>query len=812
MPAQPVRFALLGLSLLAVAGGPPPPSSAQGSRERASVERLAGYVPGEILVKFTPAAREAATRRYRDQQGFRTLRRFPSIGAQLERLPAGMAVETALAALRADPEVFYAEPNHYRYADQVVPDDPGMGLLWGLHNTGQEVNGTAGTAGADIDAPEAWEVTVGSGEVVIAVVDSGLDFTHPDLAANLWINADEVAGNAIDDDGNGYVDDVHGWDFVAGDAAPYPNDANGHGTHVAGTIAAAGNNGVGVAGVSWAARLMPLRFLDAYGVGDTANAILAIEYAGANGARIVNNSWGGGGFSQALQDAIEASPALVVCAAGNEGVDTDALPHYPASYPSANVLSVAATDSDDRLPAFSNYGATSVDLGAPGVDTYSAVPGRQTLWGDDFDDGNTAGWTSGGPNNDWGVTNTESVSVPYSLADSPAGDYSQRTNSWIRAPALNLSGTRNARFEFRIKGRSEAGYDVLRLEVSTDASLWSSRPVRLAGIGTVSGVSGTLAEWTEALVDLSAYDGVGTLYVRFAFVTDWTNNYDGWYIDDVAVTTSADAYDGTEYAFRSGTSMAAPHVSGVAALVWSRMPEATALEVRRAIELSVDPLPALLGQTTTGGRVNARRALVLPLPEAVSLAASPGSPQTVGTVVAFTAAAEPTDGLYEYRYWLKDPVTGWAAVRAYAPDPAWVWDTGARAPGVYTVAVHARALGSTALWEASAKTAFGLTLLPVPASAVLLAADSASPQPLGATVTFTAAAQPAGGLYEYRYWLKDPVTGWAAVRAYAPDPAWVWDTGARAPGVYTVAVHARALGSTALWEASAKLDYSLVLP
>jgi subtilisin family serine protease len=197
------------------------------------------------------------------------------------------------------------------------------------------------------------------------------------LANNIWTNPGEIAGDGIDNDGNGYVDDIHGYDFVNNDADPM--DDNSHGTHVAGTIAAEGNNGTGVAGVNWSAQIMPLKFLDAGGWGDTFGAIQAVEYATMMGAKLTSNSWGGGGYSQALYDAIAAAGdagQLFVAAAGNSSSDNDTYPEYPASYDLDNIIAVAATDNNDQLAWFSNYGAASVDLGAPGVDIYSTFPGN----------------------------------------------------------------------------------------------------------------------------------------------------------------------------------------------------------------------------------------------------------------------------------------------------------------------------------------------------------------------------------------------------------------------------------------------------
>ena len=231
-------------------------------------------------------------------------RRFGGIGARSSRSTQQSTAET-IRSLERDGRVAYAEPNFVLRAD--VPNDPFMTRLWGLDNLGQTVNWSAGAPDADIDAREAWSVSTGSPDVVVAVIDTGVELAHPDLAANIWVNQGEdcpgCRTNGSDDDGNGYVDDWRGWDFVNGDNNP--TDDMGHGTHVSGTIAAVGNNGLGVAGVTWSTKVMPLKFLSAAGTGTVADAISAILYANANGAAILNSSWGGDEFSQALLDAIE---------------------------------------------------------------------------------------------------------------------------------------------------------------------------------------------------------------------------------------------------------------------------------------------------------------------------------------------------------------------------------------------------------------------------------------------------------------------------------------------------------------------------
>ncbi len=264
----------------------------------------------------------------------------------------------AINAVRSDSSVVYAEPDYYVTAIGTVPNDPSYSKLYGL---------------TKISAPNAWDTHTGAKNVVVGVIDSGVQYTHPDLASNIWVNPGEIAGNGIDDDNNGYVDDVYGWNFVSNNNNPL--DDNGHGTHVAGTIGAVGNNGTGVVGVTWNTQIAALKFLDSTGGGYTSDAILAINYAKKMGFAILNNSWGGGGYSSSLKSAIDAYNGLFVAAAGNNGTNNDSSASYPASYTSANIIAVAATTSTDARASYSNYGKTSVDLGAPGDAIYSTYKG-----------------------------------------------------------------------------------------------------------------------------------------------------------------------------------------------------------------------------------------------------------------------------------------------------------------------------------------------------------------------------------------------------------------------------------------------------
>jgi subtilisin family serine protease len=260
--------------------------------------------------------------------------------------------------------------------EKLFPNDPQFSRLWGLHNKDRD---------KDIDAPEAWKLHRGSQTIKVAIIDTGVDTNHPDLLSNIWKNPGEMgldaqgadrSKNKVDDDGNGYIDDVMGWDFVEND--PTPQDGNGHGTHCAGTIGAQGNNGIGVAGVNWSVSMVGLRFMNAAGSGSLADAVKAIEYGTALGVDVMSNSWGGGGYSQTMERAIQKAGEkgiLFVAAAGNDGLDNDKVPHYPSSYTADNLISVAATDDRDGLASFSNWGARSVHIGAPGVGIYSTYKG-----------------------------------------------------------------------------------------------------------------------------------------------------------------------------------------------------------------------------------------------------------------------------------------------------------------------------------------------------------------------------------------------------------------------------------------------------
>jgi subtilisin family serine protease len=577
------------------------------SERDTSLAREDAYVPGELLVKYRTSVRAVAQEYFKSRWGVHTLRNFKRIGVQHLRLPKDMTVEEALKIFRNDPDVEYAEPNYLRYATATIPNDTFFSELWGLDNTGQNVNGSPGTSDADIDAPEAWDITTGNSNVVVAVIDSGVDYNHPDLSNNMWRNPGEIAGNGLDDDDNGKIDDVRGWDFVDEDNDPI--DSDDHGTHVAGSIAAVGNNGTGITGVVWTAQIMPLRFLDAFGSGSVADAIEAIDYAIDRGAKIINASYGSYTFSMAEREAIARARdagILFVAAAGNDNWNNDsAIKHYPSSYDLNNIIAVAASDQDDNLAPFSNYGATSVDLAAPGTIILSTRPDRQTIWTYNFETG-TAGWNLQAP---WDRTS----SAPWSLTDSPAGNYANNINISAVSPSINLLGEAGAKMTFRIRGESERSFDFLHVETATNiAGPWTEREVLVDNSDFfVSGISGSYSQWVEAVVDLGSLDGQPSVLVRFRLETDEDITQDGWYIDDLSVTAADTTYSNgaADYQYLAGTSMAAPHVAGVAALVKALNPSWTDIDIKAAIEYSVDLIPSLSGIIATGGRVNACSAL-----------------------------------------------------------------------------------------------------------------------------------------------------------------------------------------------------------
>jgi len=388
------------------------------------------YKEGELLVKFRPNTPETRKDGLHKKHGSKKIKEFPSLRIENVKLKKGMTVEEAIGLYSADPNMEYAEPN-FIVSILATPNDPRFGELWGLHNTGQ----SGGTLDADIDAPEAWDTATGSSDVVVAVIDTGVDYTHEDLSANMWTNPLDTPGNGIDDDGNGYVDDIYGIDTINNDSDPF--DDNGHGTHVSGTIGAEGDNGIGVAGVNWNVKIMACKFLGSGGWGDIADAVECLEYIKGLKDRGVNilatsNSWGCSGsescYSQSLYDAINAQrEILFIAAAGNNYADNDSYDSYPANYYLPNLLSIAATDRYDAKASFSDYGRRTVHVGAPGASILSSLP-AVNIWG-----------MGGG----YGLLSGTSMATPHVSGLAALLKASDPAYDWIDIRNLILSGGDN---------------------------------------------------------------------------------------------------------------------------------------------------------------------------------------------------------------------------------------------------------------------------------------------------------------------------------------------------------------------------------
>ena len=583
----------------------------------------ADHVAREVLVKFKTGVTEADKAAVREMLDVTLLDQIRAIRVEHWRLPPNADVLAAAARLNALPQVDYAEPN-YLYGPEQMPDDPEFARQWYLDNTGQTVNGRSGSPGADIDAAGAWAVTTGSREVVIAVIDSGVAMDHPDLAANIWTNPFEIPGNLEDDDANGYVDDLHGWDFVNDDNNPsdYSRDlyGDGHGTHVAAIIAAVGNNAVGITGIMWEARIMPLQIFDLYEDSSfnatSGNIIRAVEYAVDNGARIINCSFGGPAFSRSQYDAFsyaDEKGVLVIAAAGNDRTDNDIHPIYPAGYDLANIISVAATDETDALARYSSYGSTSVHVAAPGggssSNIYSAAPpGRTVMFENDFESDDDI-WVTEGPDETWSIAYRPDFRSRVAIG--AAGRHQEDEFAFLRTrDPIRGKDFRGLNLKFSIFYNLEPNRDFFFVELSQDGVIYEP-------IHQITGVSLGIEDVVVWSNDLEFED----FFLQFRLEGHGAVNSGRVILDDICLTGIRWDFAGDEYGYKSGTSMAAPVVSGIAGLVLSVGPELSHRQVRQIILDTVDPIPDLANRVATGGRVNAAGAVAV----AAALAGDAGS-------------------------------------------------------------------------------------------------------------------------------------------------------------------------------------------
>lgn len=651
---------------------------ASGSHER---------VPGEVVVRYRASADGLDKSSLRSEVDTQDVEKLATPSTEVLSVPVG-SVDDAIATYQASPDVLFAEPNYF-YEAAATANDPRFSQIWGLNNTGQSVLGVNGTPDADIDATEAWDKETGSAATVVAVLDSGVAYDHPDLAGNIWTNSGETGSgkdtNNADDDSNGFRDDSHGWDFVDDDNAP--RDLLGHGTHVAGTIGAVGNNSYGTTGVSWDVSIMPLRVLDAEGSGRTSDVASAISYAAAKGADVINLSLGGPDFSNSVSSAISSSSGvLIVAAAGNENVNNDLTPSYPCSYPAANVVCVAATDINDNLASYSNYGALNVDLAAPGSRVVSTVPAFGRPLRESFESDIAATWTAGGTGMAW---SRGLDAFGYFATDSVTGNYLPNSDSWLKtASATSLVGQQDCRLTYSFKLNTETGHDFFKVEASSDGTSWSQ-------VSSWSGSSGN--QWTSSDDDLHDFDG-GPIYVRFRLTSNSSVENDGVSIDQVEIKCLTSTYTGNEFSYFSGTSMATPFVAGAAALLVSLVPDAPVASLRAALLGGVDASTGMVGKTVTGGRLNLNSSVALLAPDAAP--ASPPASTTTPAQTVTTPTPTPTPVVSE------SPTP--APVPSVVPTPPMVLDYERTVS--LSLSHHIRAIGEVAASGESAECVSGVVV------------------------------------------------------------------------------------------------------
>jgi subtilisin family serine protease len=823
---RPLRYLPVLLAaaviLLSVPGG-----TAPGPQLQKAIHSGREVAAGEVLVKFRGARSAAPTpdeiRLFADTDRDEELGRLG-----VRRLHSrSLDVEALLAALAQRADVEYAEPNYVVHAIGTVPNDPLFGILWGLQNTGQTIGGQVGTFGADIDASLAWDITKGSRANVVAVVDTGIDYAHQDLQANMWTApapfSVTVGGRTID-----CAAGTHGFNAIK--LTCDPMDDNSHGTHVSGTIGAAGNNGTGVVGVNWIASVMGAKFLDSNGSGTIADAINAIDFAiqakqvfgaGAN-VRVLSNSWGGGGFSQAMLNEINkanTSGMLFVAAAGNSGANNDAVAYYPSNYNAPNVVAVAATDNKDQLASFSNYGAATVELGAPGVYIASTVRNngyayysgtsmatphvsgaaalilsacslstdllRTTILSTVDAVPALAGKTiTGGRLNVFGALNgcVAPPAAPTGLSASVLGSQ------------VNLAWTDNSSNEF--------GF---RIERATNGGAWTA-------IGTVAGKvttysDATVAASTQYSYRVFAYNAAGDSVAPTNVVTvggplvvqSLTANRTFPVAAGTPITwttTSSGGVSPVQYEFWvEAPSVGWTLVQGYGAsntLSWTPTAGGTyrvqAWARSAGSSASHDAYSSVVSFTVTG-----TAALALTPP-----AANVSFPVAAGTPITWSTAASGGVTPIQYEFWVETPSGGWTLLGGYGPNDSVIWTP--IGGGAYRIQAWARNSGSSTVYDAySSVVSFTVTGTPAPA-VTGLAASVTLPAAAGTPMTWTATVTGGTAPLQYAFWLEIPGVGWSLLQGYSTSNTTAPWTPSIA-GSYRIQVWVRNDGSTAPYDA-----------
>jgi subtilisin family serine protease len=682
--------------------------STQGPGRANRITRINGYeaVEGEILVKYRDdraSARHAQIESSADADAVETLDRRGVRRLRSRRLRTA----ELLALLASDPDVEYAEPNYVLRVD-ATPNDPSFPSLWGLFNTGFNPVGGGGVAGKDIDAPAAWDITTGSRANVVAIVDTGVDYNHPDLAANMWSAPSAftvtVGGMTITCQAG-----THGFNAITRTCDPM--DDQYHGTHVAGTIGAVGDNGVGVTGVNWTASMMAIKFMGSSGSGYTSDAVVGLDFVtqakarfastlGAN-VRVLSNSWGGG-TTQSLFNAIDAANSndiLFVAAAGNNASNNDVAPHYPSSYPAPNMVAVASSDNVDGRSSFSNYGATSVHLAAPGSAILSTMPG-----------------------NSYAILNGTSMATPQvSGAAMLALSMCQVTTAQLKTlllssvdqvPAFSGITTTGGRLNVRTMVQNCPFPKVTSLTVTPSAA--------------APGLLGTTINWTAI-----ATGGQGPYEYRFLL------------------------YDGSAWTIARGWSSSNT-------LAW------TPLQANDAYKI----LAQVRSAWNTGAYdLQTQQAFPIKLPlTSVAIAPSVAAPQRPGTTVTWTATAAGGQTPYQYQ-WVVWDGTAWTLARGWSAGNTFDWTPSAPNAN-YRVAAYVRSAWSTSPGELSSTMPFAIRRL---VTSLTLTSDLAAPRVAGTTVNFTATAAGGDAPYQYRFLTSDGTSWtvarpWSTTATFAWTP------------------------------------------
>ncbi|MFA6184609.1 MAG: S8 family serine peptidase [Candidatus Shapirobacteria bacterium] len=644
------------------------------------------YSPDEVLVKFKKGQvnlanpglmslfREYTTRTNNDLEKDAVLE---SGNVVVYKIKSGRSVEEVVNEVRTDSNVETVEPNYYSYISDLGTSDVDKNNLWGLDNFGQTItfdNGTTsiGTSGADIDLARAWNVSVGTSDVIVAVIDTGVAWNHPDLINNMWNGS-----NCLDQNGDTIVGGcLHGYNFITGSTNPAPVltnvESSYHGTHIAGTISGVINNGLGIVGIGQKIKIMALNCQVENGSFSSSCLIESIDFVIKNGVKVINASYGGPSYSSLEYDAInrfKAVGGVFITSAGNDGANNEITPNYPSDYDLDNIISVAATDNNDQLASFSNYGTTSVDVGAPGVDIYSTVSYRKDYIEDYLDYINGIG-------SYWQVANTSNVGEIFNTDSRTT--YSNNSDYIITSKNIDISNTINnpTKFSFKAQcydvGTTDSGggatSDYVALEFNGDGGDTFTEVSRF-NKSSISGMS--TGSCGSSYCSNTFNIGIGSSYLtnnfkyRLHWKTDSSLNANiGCYVYNIKIIDYPENGTDAGYDFKDGTSMATPHVTGLAGYLLSINPSVTYSQLRNIILNNGDSIDALSGKTTTGKRINAYNS-VLVMEALMTPVSVPSAPNNLTTVpgntqvlLSWTGPANVGSTIVQYQIGYKESVIG----------------------------------------------------------------------------------------------------------------------------------------------------------